>query len=99
TEERVEIGDPDNLKFTNSFTIEAWVWVEQINADFCNIFWRGDVRLFYDPYVLSVLRNGTLRFHIEDNSGAGGVNLDAGQLPLRQWKHVAAVFDSTHGTM
>ena len=66
---KIELGDPDNLKFTNGFTIEAWIKPIQQTNDYIlsqlsllptyelvveQIFSRGDLRDNHDPYFLAL---------------------------------------------
>src|SRR5439155_2019819 len=65
---KIELGDPPNLQFTNSFTIEGWVRpIAQTNefilgllglgdeeAVIEQIFFRGDSRNCRDPYYLAL---------------------------------------------
>jgi len=101
---KVDLGDPASLAFTNSFSIEGWIWVNSaptVSQGHGQILYRGDPRYCLDPYFLSVEVNGNLKFHIEDaqDTVPCGVDLQAGPLPLHQWKHVAAVFDGGSATM
>jgi hypothetical protein len=98
---RVDLGDPENLKFTNSFSIEAWIWIDALPSWRGQIFFRGDPRGCLDPYFLCVEPNGAVRFHIEDDLGTVpcGVDLDTAAVSIQQWKHVAGVLDAGTGTM
>jgi concanavalin A-like lectin/glucanase superfamily protein len=65
---KIELGDPPNLRFTNSFTIEGWVRpIAQTNSHILDllalgdeeaiieqIFFRGDSRNCRDPYYLAL---------------------------------------------
>ena len=101
---KVDLGDPASLAFTNSFSIEGWIWVNSaptVSQGHGQILYRGDPRFCLDPYFLSVEVSGSLKFHIEDaqDTVPCGVDLQAGPLPLHQWKHVSAVFDGASGAM
>jgi subtilisin-like proprotein convertase family protein len=101
---KIELGDPENLWLTNSFTIEGWILpMAHTNAYGTEqIFFRGDSRQCLDPYFLALERvddtRSDLRFHIEDGSRTCGVDLrSAGGLITRgetNWQHVAAVFQA-----
>ncbi len=62
----LELGDPQNLRLTNSFTIEGWVKPLSQTNGFLNglppesfveqIFFRGDSRDCLDPYYLGLER-------------------------------------------
>lgn len=101
---KIELGDPENLRLTNSFTIEAWILpMPHTNAYGTEqIFFRGDSRQCLDPYFLALERvddlSSDLRFHVEDGSRACGVDLrTTGGLierGLTNWQHVAAVFEA-----
>ena len=84
----VDIGDPVDLRFTNSFSIEGWIFVTGLptgaNFNQANILFRGDTQSFLDPYAFAVINTGGLRFHIED-AGGNIVNLDTAPIPMGQW--------------
>jgi subtilisin-like proprotein convertase family protein len=102
---KIEIGDPANLRLTNSFTIEGWIKPVSI-SNFLNeqteqILFRGDSRQCLDPYYFGVERVSGNRldlvFHIEDNkTGDCGIILESANQPVLadQWQHVAAVFEA-----
>lgn len=101
---KIELGDPEDLQFTNSFSIESWIWIKDLpspSQQLGHILFRGDTRYALDPYYFSVMADGGLRFHIEDDLGTvpGGVNLDAGVVTPQKWVHVAAVFDADAASM
>jgi subtilisin-like proprotein convertase family protein len=62
----IQLGDPENLRLTNSFTIEGWIQaLAQTNkyvntlgpeAVFEQILFRGDSRDCLDPYYLGIER-------------------------------------------
>ena len=70
-DDRGQLADADNLKFTASMTIEGWVKVNAFPAEHGEIFFRGDDRGGLDPYQLSVEPNGTLSFLISDATNVG----------------------------
>jgi len=101
---KVDLGDPANLAFTNSFSIEGWIWVNALppaSQGHGQILYRGDPRFCLDPYYFCVRVSGNLRFHIEDAQETlpCGMDLETGPIALQQWKHVAAVFDGNSGSM
>lgn len=99
---RISLGDPDNLKFTESFTIALWLYATDLpNGPLGEIFMRSDNRTYRDPYYLAMLPDGGIRFHLEEDvlTTPHGVDLETAAIPLGQWKHVAGVFDATTGTM
>jgi subtilase family serine protease len=89
----VNISDQTVYVLTNSLSIEGWVRPEGNEG---KIFWRGDNRPGYDPYVL-----------YEYNNDAGFTIMDASNnfctieapLALNQWSHVAGVLDGNSGVM
>jgi uncharacterized repeat protein (TIGR01451 family) len=100
----VNLGDPENLRLTNSLSIEAWIWINTLPSaqqGQGQIFFRGDPRPCLDPYFLSVQTDGAIRFHIEDEleTVACGVDLDTAIVATQQWVHIAAVLVATNGTM
>jgi PKD repeat protein len=95
----VSIPDSDNLKLTKSFSIDAWIYVESFPApsvEHGQIIFRGDNRLFKDPYYLCTQYNRYLRFHIESTSTL--VNLEA-PIQSGQWVFVAATLDDATDAM
>jgi len=99
---RILLGDPENLKFTNSFSIEAWIYATGLpTGPWGQILMRCDTRTYLDPYYLAMRPDGGIRFHVEDDSGSAshGADVDTSPIPLGQWKHVAGVFDSAAGTL
>ena len=103
TNSAVNLGDPSSLKFTNSFSIEAWIWINNLPSaqqGQAQIFFRGQSDPCLDPYFLSLTTDGTLRFHIADGSEAPcGVDAYTAPVATGQWLHVAAVLDTTNETM
>ncbi len=70
----VFLGDPDDLKLTNSLTIEAWVFANnQPSSTHRQIFFRGDTRYCLDPYGLSIEPDGSFQMHVEDAQGTVSV--------------------------
>src|SRR5207244_121754 len=75
---KIELGDPDNLRFTNSFSIEGWIRpIPQTNNTFTSekieqIFFRGDERACLDPYFFGLEQTGPdsfdMIFHIENEN-------------------------------
>jgi len=100
-DDRVLLGDPDNLKFTGAFTLESWVFAHARPANLGFIFLRADSRFCLDPYYLAMLPSGGIRLHVEDESGSPpcGVQLDSAPIPLGEWTHLAGVFDAAAGTL
>ncbi len=102
---KTELGDPVNLRLTNSFTIEGWI-NPSVRNDFVpeqveQLFFRGDSRDCQDPYWLGLERMSAnqldLVFHIQDaNSPDCGIVLESANQPIvaGQWQHIAAVFDA-----
>lgn len=104
TNGKIELGDPENLRLTNAFTIEAWILPFQNTNALAQeqIFFRGDSRNCLDPYYLALepvdAVSSNLRFHIEgDGQPACGVDLrTTGGTILRgetNWQHIVAVFE------
>lgn len=101
---KIELGDPANLRLTNSFTIEGWIKPTSLPNFFSEqteqILFRGDSRACLDPYYFGVERVTAnqldLLFHIEDASGDCGIILETANQPVLadQWQHVAAVFEA-----
>ena len=102
---KLELGDPANLRVTNSFTIEAWIhpfsrsnYVAEMPEQ---ILFRGDSRDCMYPYYFALERvtadKMDILLHIQDaNSQDCGVTLETAYQPVLagQWQHVAVVFES-----
>jgi len=103
TDSAVNLGDPPGLRFTNSFSIEAWIWINNppsAQQGQAQIFFRGQSDPCLDPYFLSLTADGTLRFHIADGSGAPcDVDVYTAPVATGEWTHVAAVLDTSNETM
>ena len=98
TDDRVLVNDSPDLQFTNSFTIEAWIFISGLPtfAPHAMICFRGDDRSGLDPYYLSVQPNGLLAFHME--STVAPEHLE-GPVPAGTWVHVAATLENETGAM
>lgn len=102
----ISLSDADNLKFTNSFSIEAWLNITaypaaNAGAPGAVILIRSDDRACYDPYYLAVTPSGRLQFHIEgaEQTPPCGQSLDSVPLAMGKWYHVGAVFDADGGSL
>ena len=96
----VNLGDPADLAFTGSFTIDCWVETNALpsaSQDWDNIVFRGDDRGGYDPYFLAIRSDGTLDFQI----GADAVNVTYLKTPavLGLLQHITCTLDGTSGDM
>jgi subtilisin-like proprotein convertase family protein len=100
---KVYLGDPTNLMFTNSFSIEGWVFCKgypsAITDGHAQIFYRGDARGSLDPYFLCLEPSGVARFHVEDASGTIVEINSPNPIALNQWVHLAGSFDGSSGRM
>lgn len=86
---------PDSPKFQlSSLSIEGWV---KILADGGYIFFRGDNRVGYDPYTMSVSGPGRIAFQIGGQVGQS-VALNA-PIAYSNWVHVAGTFNGADGNM
>ncbi len=94
--DRVDLGDPDSLKFNASMSIEGWVFARTNTPNFGSIVFRGDDRGGLDPYSLVVLQDGTLRFEVDGGNGAADLTAP---MPLGQFTHLAATLDDATGAM
>ena len=95
---KIELGDPPQLRFTNAFTIEAWIKPTlPINVTYCGteqIFFRGypeplDCRGLGDPYWLALEPTSDpnrydLHFHIaEAHTGTLGADALTTNAPVQ----------------
>ncbi len=95
----VFIPDADNLKFTKSFTITAYIYVKAYNNGFNRIFFRGDDRLNLDPYALGLHTNGTAYIQIDDASGNVANITSNSVVPLNQWVFISGSLDDATGNL
>jgi Concanavalin A-like lectin/glucanases superfamily len=99
---KIEVGDPANLRLTNAFTIEGWIWpFTRTNFGIEQILFRGDDRDCLDPYYLALRRVAPdqfdILFHIENEDARDcGITLQTVHQPVQSesWQHIAVVFDS-----
>jgi len=91
---RIRVADDPAFILTNSLSIEGWV---RPRGDGSVIFYRGDQRSGFDPYLLSMDGNNNLVFLITDPDGT----VAAVQTPLvyNQWSHVAGTLDGDSGSI
>ncbi len=97
--DRVGVADSENLKITDSLTIDAWLYIKSYagpSKGHAQIIFRGDDRGGLDPYYLSVEQGGTIRFHVESLSN--GVNLET-PIPKDQFVFVATTLDDATNKM
>jgi hypothetical protein len=94
----LSFGDAENLKLTQSLSIEGWLYVVSSppGRAAAQILFRGDDRIGIDPYYLAVMPSGKFRFHISD--GTTDVNLEA-QAVYGRWVHLAATLNNADGLM
>jgi hypothetical protein len=105
TSARIFVPDVPSLAITGSMTISAWLWLasypSQSGSGQAQILFRGDDRINFDPYYLSVISGsgypGDLQFHIGDASG-NRADLYA-PVPLGKYVFVAATLDDATGKM
>jgi len=96
----INLGDPDILKLTKSFSISAWVNVTSLptpSQNWGQILFRGDRRPGLDPYQLAVSPYGDYNFQVTNASN----NYSAVQAPVRlnQWTFLTATLDDKRSLM
>ncbi len=90
----VQIADQPAFALTNSLSIEAWI---RPRGTSYVVFFRGDSRAGFDPYLLSMQGNNILAFQITDaNGNAAAVSAS---LLYNQWWHVAGTLDGASGKL
>lgn len=94
--QRVFIPDYAELALTQSFTIEAYVFLHGQSGPSDNIVFRGDDRISLDPYRVNVIGTN-LNFGIT-NAANQSATVSA-PIVFNTWVHVAAVLDDAAGTM
>jgi hypothetical protein len=96
-----------DFDFTSSFTIDAWINLEAVPAEFAPIVSKwNDLGVNQRSYFLAVENiSGVpyLRFDVSETGGflGGGSSkvVSSTAIPLNTWTHVAAVFDASTGTL
>lgn len=99
-DDAIHVPDAENLKITNSLTIDAWVNAKSYPtpaAVWSTIVFRGDSREGYDPYFLHLRHDGRVYFEIE-TANAEKASVSA-PFPLNRWVHVTATLDGATGMM
>ena len=89
TDDYIEIPDGPDFDIGTTFTFETWVYLNSYNANGIFLFnkWQDAAE---DKFV-SVNADGTIRLNLFN----GAIDLTStGTLPLSQWAHVAATYES-----
>ena len=96
----VNLGDPENLKLTQSITIDVWVNMTVIpplaQQEWQKIFFRGDDRDGDDPYFLAVRGDGLLYWHLAVDE-THGANVTT-PMPTG-FHHIVATLEDSTGDM
>jgi len=95
-DDRVFVPDDDLFQLTESFTIEAYIQIDQYAgraARMSHIAFRGDNRLGLDPWYLAIIASGQLKFLVAEPLNKASVVLSPEPLPMGQMLHVAATLD------
>jgi subtilisin family serine protease/subtilisin-like proprotein convertase family protein len=99
---RIDVGNPENLKLTNSLTIEGWVFADNLNPGNLgrnHIIFRGADDTARDAYKLSIWEaDHFLRFSI-DNNATEALLLYPNRMPEGEWLHVTATLEDVSGLM
>jgi len=94
---RVYIPDNPAFQLTNSFTLEAYIRIDQMTfpSGFHDIIVSRDTGVLnIDPYVLTLWSNGEIVFGISDDTAAYA-HLRSGQtVPMGQYIHIAGTFNN-----
>ncbi len=95
---RVHIPDAEKFELTGSMTIEMWIKIFSFPLYQGNIlFFRGDDRGGgLDPYALGLSTNGKVGFGIYSLDSSFGISAP---IELNKFIHVAAILDSSNGSM
>lgn len=90
----INLGDPDILKLTKSFSISAWVNVSglpEVSQNWGQIVYRGDRCPGLDPYQLAVSPSGSYNFQITNAfSNYAGVQAP---VQMNKWAFLVGVLD------
>lgn len=85
---------PAGLTFTDDFTAEAWIWLDPIGAQGCDIIGRASAT--NNGYRFGVSNRGQLYLLGYNTSYRGGYS--QGTVPVGRWVHVAASLDLSANT-
>jgi len=99
-DDRVFVPDNDLFHLTESFTIEAYIQIDQYARSathMSHIVFRGDNRLGLDPWYLAITASGQLKFLVADAQNKASVVLSPKPLPKGQMLHVAATLNHRTG--
>jgi hypothetical protein len=88
----LDIADDDAFKLTGSFSLSAWLRVDQLNSAHSLVFFRGDSRPGMDAYFVTVYPDKSLRFYIQDK--ANNAAMVKATIPLEKFVHCTAIFDA-----
>jgi hypothetical protein len=100
----VNVADSPSLQLTQSFTIEAWVYIRAYPVEpqsfwtIGSIVFRGDDRGGLDPYSL-IVRGATRKLEFSVQSADNQLASIEGPVPAGEWVHVAATLDDATGAM
>ncbi|MEM0360148.1 MAG: DUF2341 domain-containing protein [Candidatus Diapherotrites archaeon] len=102
----VYIGDSSSLDITNKISIEAWVYANTYgkskstipgNLESANILSKMDTPTSCTgPFWWEYRNNGILDVYFRNTSGS--IIYVRTNLPIRQWYHIVATYDSSTGT-
>lgn len=94
------IPDHPLFELTESLTIEAYVELSQFPTRKPPgvVLWRGDRRIFLDPYSLEVEAQGQVTFYVQDERGNISKLTSGPVLEIGEMTHIAGTFDHTTGT-
>ncbi|MEM9415350.1 MAG: LamG-like jellyroll fold domain-containing protein, partial [Planctomycetota bacterium] len=91
------VGKHDALKFTDSFTVSAWVNADSFGAYEGILGWVHDSGSSESGYSLHLRADGQLEFGLATGTGSNGITYLASgsvhRLTAGQWSHVAASYD------
>ena len=105
----VQVNDTETAAFNfgGSFTIDAWINLEAVPAEFAPIVSKwNDLGVNQRSYFLAVQNVGgspRLRFDVSETGaflgGQSSQVVSSAAIPLSTWTHVAAVFDAETGDL
>ena len=108
----IQLGDPGNLRLTDSFTIEGWINPQAQTNKYVNtlapgtfleqLFFRGDSRPCSSPYYLALARatpGGVAPEQYDLVCNIGGCSAGgttSHPITSSNWWHIAAVFEANY---
>jgi hypothetical protein len=94
TNDYAQIADASDLRFTGSYTLEAWVRRGKLNAT--QAILNKDAGSAKRNYGITILSNGTVEFSWSKTSGSVRKTNSTIAITDMEWHHIACVYDAAN---